>query len=68
MPARHTGGGGCSWSRVGWLPTPVARDWKCGSLAQHKRRRACPLSDVVGGKLSPAFVEWMMGFPEGWTA
>lgn len=68
MPARHTGGGGCSWSRAGWLPTPVARDWKCGSLAQRKRRRSCQLSDVTGGLLSPAFVEWMMGFPDGWTA
>jgi DNA (cytosine-5)-methyltransferase 1 len=27
-----------------------------------------PPSPTVDGKLSPAFVEWMMGYPEGWIA
>jgi DNA (cytosine-5)-methyltransferase 1 len=27
-----------------------------------------PPSPVADGKLSPAFVEWMMGYPEGWIA
>ena len=66
MPARPTGGSGCSW----W-PTPRARDWKNGSVAQATRRRACPLSDAVlagtGRPLQPAFAEWLMGFPPGWT-
>ena len=68
MPARRTGGGVCSWWPGTLLPTPVARDWKCGSQAQRDRRRACQLSDAAGGLLNPAFVEWMMGFPAGWTA
>jgi hypothetical protein len=25
------------------------------------------LSDAVGGKLNPMWVEWLMGFPMGWT-
>jgi len=25
------------------------------------------LGEVVGGKLNPMWVEWLMGFPEGWT-
>jgi hypothetical protein len=71
MPARHTGGSGCGSLRE-MLPTPRARDWKWGSVAQRGRRRggkkwACPLNDVVGGRLNPATVEWMMGFPPGWT-
>jgi DNA (cytosine-5)-methyltransferase 1 len=34
---------------------------------QNATGRAAP-SPTVDGKLSPAFVEWMMGYPEGWTA
>ncbi len=67
MPGPRTGGGGSSSSHDGLLPTPLARDWKCGSTMQRVRRRACPLSDVAGGLLNPVFVEWMMGFPAGWT-
>lgn len=26
-----------------------------------------PLVSVIGGKLNPQFVEWMMGFPMNWT-
>ena len=62
MPARPIGGDG-----YGWWPTPVARDWKSGSVGQRGRRRACSLPDAVGGRLHPAFVEWLMGFPDGWT-
>ncbi len=67
MPGRRTGGAGPGSWPGGLLPTPRARDWKCGSAAQRGRRRACPLNDVVGGRLSPGYVEWIMGFPAGWT-
>ncbi len=63
MPARPTGGSGRSF----W-PTPTARDWKSGSAGQRGRRRACPLPDAVGGRLNPDWVEWLLGFPVGWTA
>jgi hypothetical protein len=49
-------------------PTPTARDWKSGkaSDATHDRNSR-PLSEVVGGALNPTWVEWLMGFPLGWT-
>lgn len=47
------------------LPTPSATDWK-GSAQPGQRRGQ--LSEVVaGGQLNPAWVEWLMGFPIGWT-
>ena len=51
------------------IPTPVAGDWRTGSFHQLKRRN---LKDFVttrenNGKLNPAWVEWLMGFPIGWT-
>jgi hypothetical protein len=57
-------------------PTPLARDWKDTGdpqkLAQyaHKKRLACSVaaSDTSqSGSLNPAWVEWLMGFPVGWT-
>ena len=67
MPALHIGAAGYGWWRKPLLPTPVARDWKHGSLRQQGRRRACQLNDAVGGRLHPDYAEWMMGFPQGWT-
>jgi hypothetical protein len=54
-------------------PTPSARDWKSGhaSEATHARNSR-PLNEAVAkgqgcGQLNPAWVEWLMGFPLGWT-
>ena len=60
------------------LPTPKARDWKdtgnmdnnkrmdnLGVTVWHKSKKAT--GKKTGYKLQPAFVEWMMGYPEGWT-
>jgi hypothetical protein len=49
--------------------TPTSRDWPCPSanpetLAKNSR----PLSEQIGGALNPTWVEWLMGFPLGWTA
>ncbi len=30
--------------------------------------RCAPMPVDEKGRLAPSFVEWMMGFPEGWTA
>lgn len=50
------------------LPTPTARDWKSGKASPATMaRNSRPLSKVIGGLLAPAFVEWLMGFPRGWT-
>lgn len=56
------------------FPTPMARDsLRGGATAETMARRALKtntgptLSDHLGGPLNPAFVEWLMGFPIGWT-
>ena len=48
--------------------TPTSRDWRSGkaspeTLAKNSR----PLSEQIGGSLNPTWVEWLMGFPLGWT-
>jgi hypothetical protein len=57
----------------GLWPTPTARDWRSGkaSSATHERNSR-PLNEVAAqgqasGQLNPTWVEWLMGFPEGWT-
>lgn len=53
------------------FPTPLARDAKVGNKkrvgrfgTKHGGRN---LNDEMGGKLNPTWVEWLMGFPVGWT-
>jgi len=55
------------------LPTPKSRDWK-GQTQRgiHAQKDALPNMDrgdgrVIGGGLNPQWVEWLMGFPAGWT-
>jgi hypothetical protein len=47
------------------LPTPVASD------IHHRKTKyaqgGSALSFVIGGPLSPDWVEWLMGWPIGWT-
>ena len=48
--------------------TPQYRDYRTGD----KKRFADPkrsqnLNDQIGGQLNPTWVEWLMGFPIGWT-
>jgi hypothetical protein len=52
------------------VPTPTARDWKSGKgkTQSERGRTAGPsLAEVSGGQLNPMWVEWLMGFPLGWT-
>jgi hypothetical protein len=63
----------------GYWPTPSARDWKdTPGMARQagNRDRTDQLARAIyaaenarsgSGSLSPAFVEWLMGFPLGWT-
>ncbi len=58
--------------RIRLLPTPTCRDYKGATIKRilegnPKRALDCEMQ-VHGLKLQPAFAEWMMGFPEGWTA
>jgi hypothetical protein len=49
----------------GFLPTPVADD--CGHRTKPYAQGGRALSFVLGGPASPEYLEWLMGFPEGWT-
>lgn len=50
------------------LATPQARDFRTGSLARWEDpRRSRNLNDQIGGQLNPPWVEWLMGWPIGWT-
>lgn len=53
-------------------PTPKARDWKDGRSEGTSERQSPDLGKVVGqsqaaGSLNPSWVEWLMGFPIGFT-
>ena len=51
----------------GMWPTPAAHNAKdCGSPSQGKRHTPS-LPYMVGGPLNPNWVEWLMGWPIGWT-
>ena len=65
-------------ARISMLPTPRGADGDKGirTLEGHRKERerrgqGIDLPTAVGTKpglkLQPAFVEWMMGFPNGWT-
>lgn len=48
--------------------TATARDWRSGKASQATHdRNSRPLSEQVGGLLNPDWVEWLMGWPIGWT-
>ena len=55
------------------FPTPTKRDYKgmSGSLFREKYGKVKNLADAVlvkgGGQLNPNWVEWLMGWPIGWT-
>lgn len=64
--ARLIAGGECSL-----LPTPCKSDGKRGfgseSHPRLSRARGLRLQEELGVRPGPAIVEWMMGFPIGWT-
>jgi len=74
-PSGHTGTTNLH-GLISMIPTPATRDWK-GASQKNPRDTVDSLVEVgatkggtgarTGLKLQPAFVEWMMGFPEGWT-
>jgi len=53
------------------MPTPTAQDAKNSTLPVSQRDRdSIPgqlLRDGHTGQLNPQWVEWLMGYPEGWT-
>ena len=54
------------------LPTPNARDWKDGKTAGNRKSPglgvvAHQLEPQTGGQLNPTWIEWLMGWPLGWS-
>jgi hypothetical protein len=48
--------------------TPQARDFRTGSTDRWDNpERSRNLNDQIGGQLNPTWVEWLMGWPLGWT-
>ena len=48
--------------------TPTARDWRSGKASQATHdKNSRPLSEQIGGSLNPTWVEWLQGWPLGWT-
>jgi hypothetical protein len=47
------------------LNTPTAQDAKCNGTESQAERDS--LNAEVGGPLNPEWVEWLMGWPIGWT-
>jgi hypothetical protein len=54
-----------------WSP-PCARDGQergpCDPEKRIEQGHSVSLHDQIGGQLNPTWVEWLMGFPLGWTA
>ena len=51
---------------VAVFPTPSVTDPK-GSSREGQRRGQLSEAVAIGGQLNPTWVEWLMGFPLGWT-
>jgi len=48
--------------------TPLSRDYRSGKASQATHdKNSRPLSEQIGGSLNPPWVEWLMGWPLGWT-
>lgn len=52
-------------SASGRVPTPTTQDAKNNNSPSQRDRAA--LNVTVGGPLNPEWVEWLMGWPIGWT-
>jgi DNA-cytosine methyltransferase len=50
------------------FPTPTVQDASNNGGPSQYQRNSLPLNAVAGGSLNPTWVEWLMGFPLGWTA
>ena len=49
------------------FPTPTAHNAKETNAPSEALRNEPTLASRVGGKLNPMWVEWLMGWPLGWT-
>ena len=49
------------------VPTPTCHNSKEGAYPAEFKRKTPSLATHAGGKLNPTWVEWLMGWPLGWT-
>ena len=49
------------------MPTPTCHNSKEGAFPAEYNRQTPTLATHAGGKLNPTWVEWLMGWPLGWT-
>ena len=54
-------------ARKNLWPTPTAHNAKETNARSETTRNTPTLAAQVGGKLNPTWVEWLMGWPLGWT-
>lgn len=70
-PSRQKEPGKCNLTQavaMEMLATPCARDYRTGQRKRYENpKRANNLNDQIGGQLNPTWVEWLQGFPIGWT-
>lgn len=52
---------------IAMLPTPTCQDASNNGGPSQSDRNSLPLNAVVGGPLNPPWIEWLMGWPIGWT-
>jgi hypothetical protein len=67
--SRHSGD--CLATVASLYPTPTCNDSKNNNPPSQRTengRHSDQLNVVAGGSLNPDWVEWLMGFPIGWTA
>ena len=58
----------CDAVNAAMYATPQARDYRTGQQERFSDpQRSKNLNDQIGGQLNPTWVEWLMGFPIGWT-
>jgi len=52
---------------IAMWPTPTAHNAKKTNAPSEAFRHEPTLASLVGGSLNPQWVEWLMGYPIGWT-
>lgn len=63
---------GCRYTQAVRWPSPATRDFRFPNTKSYAKRgggsKGEQLPNAVGGPLNPTWVEWLMGYPLGWTA
>ena len=52
---------------VGDSKRPKVRHYECSAFPMLGGTVAARHPEDIGGRLNPEWVEWLMGFPAGWT-